>query len=153
MGFSPETFRRYMQRAGFSAEDVADQIGLSRQSVSLWLAGRTTPSPPSLVRVAELLRVTPADLTPGISRRPATLPDIRIRAGHTQSAAAEAVGISQTVLSQIERGRREMDQAVADKLARLYEVSDADVVEAWELGIARRRDDLAARAARRTRGH
>lgn len=144
VGFSPAALRRSMERARFTAEELADQLGLSRQSVSAWLTGRTTPSPPSLIRAAELLNVTPADLTPGVSRG-LTLPDMRVRAGLTQSAAAERIAVAQTVLSQIERGRREVHPDTADKLARLYGLSAGEVIEAWEQGVVRRRTGLAAR--------
>lgn len=144
VGFSPAILRRLMQRSGLTTEDLADQLGLSRQSVSAWLTGRTTPSPPSLVRIAEVLNATPADLTPGVARG-LTLADMRVRAGLTQSAAAAEVGLAQTVLSQIERGRREVQPETADELARLYQLPVEDVIDAWDHSVSRRRDDLTAR--------
>lgn len=145
MGFSPVALRRNMQRTGYTAEEVADEIGLSRQSVSAWLVGRTTPSPKSLSRLAQLLGVTPADLTPGIPPDSASLQDMRTRAGLSQSAVAQKLGLLQSLLSDIERGRREFDADTAGKLAALYELPEDEIADAWEVGVARRHDQLAAR--------
>lgn len=145
VGFSPAALRRFLHRKGFTVEEVADQIGLSRQAVSAWLVGRSTPSPASLARVADVLDVTPADLTPGAGTDDATLQDMRTRAGFTQSAAASELGLLQSFLSDVERGRRELNQPVAGRLADLYRQPEDDVADAWERAVARRRMELAAR--------
>lgn len=145
VGFSPVSLRRHLQRTGYTIEDVADQIGLSRQAVSAWLTGRTTPSPQSLARVAQVLDVTPADLTPGVPLDSMTLQDMRTRAGLSQSAVARKLGILQSLLSEIERGRRDLSMDVAAKLADVYGVAADDAADAWEQAIARRKDQLAAR--------
>lgn len=99
VGFSPVALRRYLQRAGYTVEEVADQIGLSRQAVSAWLGGRTTPSPQSLSRVAQLLEVTAADLTPGISFASMTLRDLRTRAGAWAATATSGRSSAWTSVS------------------------------------------------------
>lgn len=148
VGFSPVALRRHLQRTGYTVEEVADQIGLSRQAVSAWLAGRTTPSPQSLSRVAKLLEVTSADLTPGISLESMTLQDLRTRAGLSQSAVARELGLRQSLLSDIERGRRDVNTDIVTALAQLYSVPADDVADAWEQTAALRRDQLAARRKR-----
>ncbi len=145
VGFSPASLRRHLQRTGYTVEDVADQIGLSRQAVSAWLTGRTTPSPQSLAKVAHLLDVTPADLTPGVSLDAATLQDIRTRAGFSQVAVAQKLGVLQSLLSEIERGRRDLNMDLVASMADLYDVAPDDVADAWEQAVTRRKDQLAAR--------
>lgn len=147
-GFSPAALRRHMQRSGFTVEDVADQIGLTRQAVSAWLTGRTTPSPRSLARVAAILDVTPADLTPGVDPESATLQDMRIRSGLSQSDVAQELGLLQSLLSDIERGRRDLNMGTAKRLANLYGLSVDEVADAWEIARAGRRDQLSARRRR-----
>ncbi len=147
-GFSPAALRRQMQRSGFTVEDVADQIGLTRQAVSAWLTGRTTPSPRSLARVAALLDVTTADLTPGVGPESSTLQDMRIRAGFSQSVVAQELGLLQSMLSDIERGRRDLHMGTAQRLSGLYGLSVDEVADAWEIARAGRREHLAARRRR-----
>lgn len=149
VGFSPVALRRHLQRAGYTVEEVADQIGLSRQAVSAWLAGRTTPSPQSLSRVAQLLEVTTADLTPGIPLESMTLQDLRTRAGMSQTAVAQELGVLQSYLSDVERGRRELNTDIAAALARLYQVPLDEILDAWERAVTLRKERLAARRKRK----
>lgn len=148
-GFSPAALRNALDRHNLTIEDFADEIGISRQAVSSWLAGVTTPSPTSLVRAARSLELTPADLTPGISAN-LYVGDLRVRTGLTQTATAEQLGISQSALSEIERGRRQPDPNVVASMARLYSVDEESIVEAWERTVAdRERQRVARRSARR----
>ncbi|TSD93469.1 helix-turn-helix transcriptional regulator [Gordonia rubripertincta] len=147
-GFSPAILRRHLQRTGYTLEEVADQIGLSRQAVSAWLAGRASPSPQSLAKVALLLDVTPADLTPGVRADALGLRDLRTRAGLSQSEVAHALELRQSLLSDIERGRRDVDAGIATDLAKQYGATIEDVVEAWEQTVAQRKNLLAARRKR-----
>lgn len=147
-GFSPAALRRHMQRTGYTVEEVADQIGLTRQAVSAWLTGRTTPSPRSLTQVAEVLEVTPADLTPGIGAQAVTLQDMRTRAGLSQSAVARQLGLLQSLLSDIERGRRDLNDDIVQRLADLYGLPHDEIVDAWESAIEHRRKQLSARRKR-----
>lgn len=48
---------------GLTQTAVADMLGLSRNAVSAYENGRTTPSPPVLVRIAAILSVRPDRLT------------------------------------------------------------------------------------------
>lgn len=144
-GFSPVALRQQLKRAGYSAEEVADQVGVSRQAVSAWLTGRRAPSPGSLARLAELLHVTTADLTPGVPDSAVSIQDVRVRAGMSQIAAASALRVGQSSLSDIERGRKPLDADLASRMADLYKTAEAEVVDAWEIAVSQRREYLAAR--------
>ncbi len=150
-GFSPAALRNALDRHALTIEDFADEIGISRQAVSSWLAGVTTPSPGSLVRAARTLELTPADLTPGISAN-LYIADLRVRTGMTQTATAEQLGISQSALSEIERGRRQPDPNLVASMVSLYSVDEEFIVEAWERTVAdRERQRVARLSARRAR--
>ena len=149
-GFSPAALRKALDRHDLTIEDFADDLGISRQAVSSWLAGTTTPSPTSLVRAARALEMTPADLTPGIEAN-LYVADLRVRTGLTQTAAARQLGISQSALSAIERGRKPPDLDIVTKMVAAFSVDEEFVVEAWERTVAdRQRLRDARRSARRS---
>jgi transcriptional regulator with XRE-family HTH domain len=151
-GFSPDALRRAIQRAGLTADELGDVIGVSRQAVEAWLRGETVPSPQSLHKAAAALHADSSSLT--LSKaRDVHLADLRIRAGLSQAAAARQVGISATTLRLAERGQRKaLDPDLAHAIARVYGVSVEEVVAAWEVSNKNRADWLQGRAAaRRTR--
>lgn len=150
-GFSSAALRAALDRHNITAEDLADEVGVSHQAVSSWLSGLTTPAPGSLVRIADALSLSPADLTPGTAGR-AYIGDLRARAGLTQGQAAQQVGIAASGLSAIERGRRRVDEDIATRLAVILKVSEQDVLTAWENGLADRDRLRADRFAARRRG-
>ncbi|MFK4362320.1 helix-turn-helix domain-containing protein [Rhodococcus sp. 27YEA6] len=142
-GFSAARLRRYRQARKATIEDLADAAGVSAQTVSAWETGRAAPTPELLAKVAAELRLTVADLVP-IPSDQLGLSDLRVQAGMTQGRAAEALGISATLLGRIEKGRKEFDDSRAQQLADLYNVAKALVGEAWQ----RDRDSRQARATR-----
>ncbi len=91
-GFSAAALRRTMTRAGVSTDELAELIGVARQTVSAWLNNVTVPSPGgSLAKVADVLEVEVAEFTPSAVGDP-SLVDLRVRAGLSQTAAAVALG-------------------------------------------------------------
>ncbi len=55
-------FEKALERKGISAAELARQVGLTRQSISLSLAGRSLPRPATLRRLARILDVDPNEL-------------------------------------------------------------------------------------------
>lgn len=53
-----------MDASGYTASEVATAVGVTRQAVYFWRAGRSVPGGTSLLRLAKFLRVKPADLLP-----------------------------------------------------------------------------------------
>ncbi|BBE49126.1 helix-turn-helix transcriptional regulator [Rhodococcus erythropolis] len=142
-GFSAARLRRYRLARKANIADLADAAGVSEQTVSAWETGRAAPTPELLAKVAAELRLTVADLVP-IPNDQLGLSDLRAQAGMTQGRAAEALGISATLLGRIEKGRKEYDEARAAQLAELYKVTPELVSEVWQ----RDRDSRQARATR-----
>ena len=78
-----ERIRRLRQEKGLTQEAVAAALGISRQAIAKWESGQSTPSTDNLLKLAELFRVSLADLAdagqppevprpdPGPERRPA----------------------------------------------------------------------------------
>jgi len=58
--------------------------------------------------------------------------DLRSQAGLTQAHVADALGVSTTVIGDLERGFRSMDTNQADVLAELYQVDAARVRTIWQ---------------------
>ena len=52
---SPEARRVLRERAGVTQQDVAAAVGVTREAVSQWEAGRRDPRPPRLARYLEVL--------------------------------------------------------------------------------------------------
>ena len=54
----PENLQYIRTRAGITQEQLAEQLGVSRQSVSKWESDASVPELEKLVRMARLFRVT-----------------------------------------------------------------------------------------------
>jgi len=130
-GFSPAALRKARADAELRADELARLIGVTRQAVSSWENGRSRPSPVTLLALAKALRVSTADLAP-IRERDLRIGDLRSQAGLTQAHVADALGVSTTVIGDLERGFRPMDTNQADVLAELYQVDAARVRTIWQ---------------------
>ncbi len=136
-GFSGATVRRLRIARGLGTDDLADLVGASVSTVWSWETGRTAPTPPTLVRIAQALHVTPADLL-AIREDQLTLSDLRVEAGYTQIDAAQALGLSPNKLMRIEKGRLSVDAAIVEGLASLYGLSVDHVADTWARAVATR---------------
>ena len=58
----PDRFRNAREAAGLSREAVAESVGRSADSVAAWEQGRNRPRRSTLVRLADVLNVTVAEL-------------------------------------------------------------------------------------------
>ncbi len=77
-----DRIRTCRERAMLSQEKVAELVGVSRQAVTKWEKDQSRPSCENLLRLAEVLGVTVADLTP--EEPPAAPPK---RPAHLRTAA------------------------------------------------------------------
>ena len=57
-----ERLKELRQQTGFSQEQVAERVGVSRQAVTKWESGRTIPTSENLAALAELYQVPLDDL-------------------------------------------------------------------------------------------
>ncbi len=130
-GFSPAALRRLRSSARLSLEDLGDLAGISPQAISTWETGRIRPSPGMLAAVAAALRVSVADLAP-IPEGDLRLSDLRFQAGLTQADVAAALGVGSSRISDIDRGRRPVDDDTVAALAALYKVSPELLQVVWQ---------------------
>lgn len=68
-----EQIRTYRQRQGLSQEALAERMGVSRQAVTKWEAGKTRPSTEKLLRLSQVLEVPLEQLAgaePALARGP-----------------------------------------------------------------------------------
>lgn len=132
-GFRADRLRELRVKAGLTPDDLSVRLGSSRQSVSHWETGRSTPAPPVLKQIANELDVSISVLVPIPDNR-LRMGDLRVRAGLTQIQAAERLGISPTSLAEIEKGMKPVNDQRVSAIAELYNVETAQVVEVWERG-------------------
>lgn len=132
-GFRADRLRELRVKAGLTPDDLSVRLGSSRQSVSHWETGRSTPAPPVLKQIAQELDVSISVLVPIPDSR-LRMGDLRVRAGLTQIQAAERLGISPTSLAEIEKGMKPVNDQRVSAIAELYNVETAQVVEVWERG-------------------
>lgn len=132
-GFRADRLRELRVKAGLTPDDLSVRLGSSRQSVSHWETGRSTPAPPVLKQIAQELDVSISALVPIPDNR-LRMGDLRVRAGLTQIQAAERLGISPTSLAEIEKGMKPVNDQRVSAIAELYNVGTAQVVEVWERG-------------------
>mgnify|MGYP006066961001 CR=1 FL=1 len=57
-----ETIQRLRKEKGWSQEDLAEQVGVSRQSISLWEKDQTTPSLENMKILCQLFQITMDEL-------------------------------------------------------------------------------------------
>lgn len=130
-GFRADKLRELRERAGLNPDDLAARIGATRQAVSTWETGRSTPTPPMLARLAQALEVAIVVLV-SIPPNRRDLRDLRVLAGLNQVLVAEWLGVSPTTVADLEKGRKAVDASHAAKLASLYSASPEAVHEAWQ---------------------
>lgn len=132
-GFRADRLRELRVKAGLTPDDLSVRIGSSRQSVSHWETGRSTPAPPVLKQIADELDVSISVLVPIPDNR-LRMGDLRVRAGLTQIQAAEQLGISPTSLGEIEKGMKPVNEDRVQAIVDLYGADKSLVLEAWERG-------------------
>lgn len=64
----------YRKRAGMSQEDLAEQLHVSRQTISKWETGQSAPDPDTVLQVADLLQIPVEHLLRGKSETPPPTP-------------------------------------------------------------------------------
>lgn len=58
-----ENIRQKRKASGLSQEQLAEQMGVSRQAVTKWESGQSAPSTENLIRLSKLLNTTVEQLT------------------------------------------------------------------------------------------
>lgn len=128
--FSGARLRAARERKKLSRGVLAVRVGMSFAAVSAWERGVHAPPPPSLVKVAQVLGVEPADLldTP---RDEWTLAEYRIVEGLHQQDVATALAVAPDKLSRVEAGY-EAPGDLLPRLAELYGTTATVLQVAWD---------------------
>ena len=101
---TPDTLAYWRHRAGLTQTAVADALEVATSTFRNWENGAWTIPPRRHAALAELLDIPP-DKQPWPQVSPDTLAYWRHRAGLTQTAVADALGVATSTFSQWERGR------------------------------------------------
>ncbi len=71
-----ERLRELRKKAGYSQEQVAEMLGLSRQAISKWESGQGKPEIGSVIKLTEIYDVSADYILLGIENRiPASVPE------------------------------------------------------------------------------
>lgn len=128
-GFSGAFLRRTRTRLGLTAAQLAVAVGVRENTVLRWETGVAVPTPKHLVRIAQAVTVTPADLVPGIRFTNPTLRQLRLLAALDLETAAAGAALSRSALVRLERGITTLnDRGTA--LAAVYGVDQQEVESA-----------------------
>jgi transcriptional regulator with XRE-family HTH domain len=125
--FSGDRLRQEREAAGLTQEQLGERAGVDGTAVSHYEAGRRRPDPATVTRLAAALELAVADLQAGQDRPDGdtvTLRELRERAGHTQAAMAEALGVKHAAYSKIERGLT--TRITPSRIATLAQLLKAD---------------------------
>ncbi len=125
-------FKRLRNDRGYTLEEIADILGISRQSVVYYAMGNRFPSIPILVHLAKLL-ATSVDHLIGVDVIDIAMIGRRIRQfrkekGLTQTGLAERLGKSLRVVQKYENGDIDFPISVIDDIAEALDVSLADIL-------------------------
>ena len=66
-----ETLIKRRKEVGMTQDDLAEKLGVSRQSVSKWENGECMPDSEKLIKLAEVLEISLDELTGRAERKPA----------------------------------------------------------------------------------
>jgi len=128
--FKPAALRRARARRRLTLRDLATLSGVSAPTLHSWEVGSRTPSPRSLVKVADALDMDIGDLVPVAETR-VVLEDMRVQLGLSQRAAAAKAGIAPGAFRDVETGhKRPNEQQVAGFMA-LLDLDEAAFIQAW----------------------
>jgi len=127
-----DRLRALRLRHGLSQAELGRRLGCSQRDVSSWESGRT-PNVPMRARIEEVERqLTGATPQPEGDAEAAELASqqdrlrwVRARRGFTQGQLAYLLGVTQAMVSQVERGHRKLGPDALDALGEL----EADLVD------------------------
>lgn len=128
--FDPEKLRSAREAKGWSRTRLAAATDRSMHTITSWETGLRAPNPENVRLLATALGVPAEALwSPGITG----LRDLRVQAGLIQRQVAKLTGISQERLRHLETGANRLQGNDSEQLAKVYGVSQADIVSAWEV--------------------
>ena len=104
-----ERFVELRKKAGYSQEELADKIGVSRQAISKWECAESSPDTDNLIALAELYGVSIDELINGkTDRAPETVKD-EADFKHSDDGVTVSLGKKEIHVSDGEGGERKYD--------------------------------------------
>ncbi|MGW5117115.1 helix-turn-helix domain-containing protein [Streptomyces noursei] len=116
--------------AGLTQGQLGSALGLSRPPVSDWEASKAVPGPEKFPAIARELGQDLDVLFPRLGE--SDLRDLRCDAGLTKAQIAGELGITRVPLDSAESGKRKLNNAYVAPLAKLYGVSQGELLAAQE---------------------
>ena len=120
--FDAAAFRQARVDAGYSRVELAAELGVTKQTVKSWEAGRRTPTSERLDTAAALLGVEPTMLNGRADSPRLDLQGLRETAGLSVRAAARRLGIDPKTLRRVEAGKRPPPDPA--RMRSVYHVED-----------------------------
>lgn len=127
--FDAAELRRAREAAGLSRAQLATRVKTDSEVVSLWEERGVTPTPGRIKQIAEAVGV-PVDHLYRVSTGTSPLVAMRTRAGLSQRALAQRVGVSQALVSRLERGRAELTPELSQSISEALGVSVDEIAAA-----------------------
>ena len=119
-----DRIQQLRKRKGISQEELADRIGVSRQAVSKWESGQTSPDLEKIVLLSDYFEVSTDYLLKGASSETASSAQVSLV--QTQPAQAQTVQ-AQTVQAQTVQAQIEPAQTGPDQTAPVQSVPGAQI--------------------------
>jgi transcriptional regulator with XRE-family HTH domain len=124
-----ERLRAVLARIAPTLREAAAVVGVSEDSLSAWVNGRTLPAPDTVTRILDAARADLADLLPTDTQ--VTPEVLRWQAGLTMAAAATATGMSRRRYRDLESGRLAPSGRDVARLAAALHVDPEQVRAAY----------------------
>jgi len=118
--------------AGFSQDALAEKLNMKRANIANYEAGRALPPADVLLKLADIFNVTtdfllgrdqPESKDFGYDDIGFAVREERLEQGLTQQQLASLIGVSQSEISQYERGLIPIPSDVAEKIADVFGMS------------------------------
>ena len=120
---------------GMSATELAQMLGISKQSVSSYLNGTRQPKKLTMIAIANILSVSfdwliGYDTSPHVEKIYERIRQRRLSLNMSQNELARRVGyVGRSAISKVENGERDISQSMIEKYAKALDVSIA-----WLMG-------------------
>lgn len=139
-----EVLRDQRKKLSLTQSQLAAALGVGATTVRAWESGRANPNPTLLPQIADLLKINTAELlVPG----QLTLSRLRRQKGLKQATVAHDLKITQGMLSAIERGEINPTEHLLSQLGGIYQLSLAEIKQAWSLAHTEFRQEIAQKIA------
>lgn len=130
-GFDPKRLIETRHASGLQRSDLARLAGVPYNSVRRWEVGEADPTLDSLERIAATLEVDVSTIAV-VSNRSRMLQNWRALRGLSQRDVADAVDVSTSTYSRIERGESPMSADIRKRLGEVLGIDSETVARAWQ---------------------